>query len=226
MTSTRSTMTGWTSPRPIRNSAAALLAALCFATVATAARADAQSDAAKAFMTKTVSDVLAILNDKSLTPDVRLSKLESIALERFDFPRMSLLVLGKNKNQLSAAQQEEFRQEFEKSLSLTYGKRIDRYTSNEKIEIGEARTESNKDVTVKTRVMGGAAGDGVQIDYRLRETPDKGWLILDVIPEGVSLIQNFRSQVQEIVTQKGVGKLIDTLREKNEKAERPAAAVK
>ena len=40
-------------------------------------------------------------------------------------------------------------------------------------------------------------------------------MIIDVIPEGVSLIQNFRSQVQEIVTQKGVGQLIQTLRDKN-----------
>jgi phospholipid transport system substrate-binding protein len=212
MTSTRST------------SRAALFAALFLLALALPARADADADAAKSFMTSTVNDVRAILNDKSLSPDVRLAKLEAIAMQRFDFPRMALLVLGKNKNQLSPEQQQQFREEFEKNLSLTYGKRIDRYTANEKIEIGEARVEPNKDVTVKTRVVGGAAGDGVQIDYRLRQTPEKGWLILDVIPEGVSLVQNFRSQVQEIVTQKGVGKLIETLREKNQKAERPAAA--
>jgi phospholipid transport system substrate-binding protein len=78
---------------------------------------------------------------------------------------------------------------------------------------------------VKTRVVGGAAGDGVQIDYRLRETEGQ-WLIIDVIPAGVSLIQNFRSQVQEIVTQKGVGKLIETLREKNQASANPAAGAK
>jgi phospholipid transport system substrate-binding protein len=193
--------------------------------VSAPARADARVEGAVAFMKKTVDDVLGILNDKQLGPDVRLSKLEAIAMERFDFEKMALLVLGKNKNQLTPEQRKEFQTEFEKSLSLTYGKRIDRYTANEKIEIGEARQEVNKDVTVKTRIVGGSAGDGVQIDYRLRETPN-GWLILDVIPEGVSLIQNFRSQVQEIVTQKGVGKLIDTLREKNEKAERPPASAK
>lgn len=225
MTSTKSTMASLR-PRPIRSSAAALFAVVCLAALGAPARADARAEAAVAFMTKTVDDVLAILNDKALAPDARLSKLESIALERFDFPRMALLVLGKNKSQLSPQQQADFQEEFKKSLSLTYGKRIDRYTADEKIEIGESRVEPNKDVTVKTRIVGGAAGDGVQIDYRLREDPAKGWQILDVIPEGVSLIQNFRSQVQEIVTQKGVDKLIDTLREKNEKAERPAAAEK
>jgi phospholipid transport system substrate-binding protein len=214
------------SPSRIRSSVALACAALCFAGLNAPARAEARVDAAVAFMQKTVDDVLGILNDKQLAPDVRLSKLEAIAMERFDFPRMALLVLGKNKNQLTPEQRKEFQAEFEKSLSLTYGKRIDRYTANEKIEIGEARLEVNKDVTVKTRITGGSAGDGVQIDYRLRETPDHGWLILDVIPEGVSLIQNFRSQVQEIVTQKGVDKLISTLREKNEKAERPPASAK
>jgi phospholipid transport system substrate-binding protein len=110
----------------------------------------------------------------------------------------------------------QFQEEFKRHLSLTYGRQIEKYTSDEKIEIGEARAEPNKDVTVRTRVVGGAAGDGLRIDYRLRA--DGGdWKIIDVIPEGVSLIQNFRSQVQEIVTQKGVGQLIQTLHEKNER---------
>jgi len=172
--------------------------------------------AAKASFQKTVDDTLAILNDKALSKDERLRKLENIAVDRFDFPRMTQLVLGKNRSQLSAEQQREFEEEFRRSLSLTYGKRLETYTSNEKIEIGEGRLEANKDVTVRTRISGGSAPpDGVRIDYRMRANGDK-WLVIDVIPEGVSLIQNFRSQVQEIVTQKGVSQLIPTLHEKNE----------
>jgi phospholipid transport system substrate-binding protein len=187
------------------------------------ARANENVASATAFMSKTVDDVLATLDDKNLKGEARLKKLESIALERFDFPRMSLLVLGKNRSQLTPDQLKEFQDEFRQSLANTYGKRIDRYTANEKIEMGEARLEPNKDVTVKTRVIGGAAGDGVSIDYRLRATESGSWLIIDVIPAGVSLIQNFRSQVQEIVTQKGVSKLIETLREKNQTTEKVSA---
>jgi len=202
--------------------------ALCALLLAVAlpAHADERVESARGFMSKTVSDVLAILDDKQLAPDVRLSKLESIALERFDFPRMALLVLGKNRRKLDDAQLEQFQVEFKRSLSNTYGKKLDRYTSNEKIEMGDARLESNKDVTVKTRVVGGEAGDGVSIDYRLREIEGGDWLIIDVTPAGVSLIQNFRSQVQEIVTQKGVGALIKTLHEKNEAADKQATAAK
>ena len=213
MTSTRST----TMARLRRRSGALVaLAAAFFA--APFALADAAVDGAKASLQITTNQVLAILNDKSLDQPSRLKKLEQVALDRFDFPRMTMLVLGKNRSQLSAEQQVEFQEEFKRHLSLTYGKQIEKYTSDEKIEIGDARAEPNKDVTVKTKIVGGAAGDGLRIDYRFRaDGPD--WKIIDVIPENVSLIGNFRSQVQEIVTQKGVGQLIQTLREKNAQAQ-------
>lgn len=208
---------------PLRNSALLALCALLLGFGSTA-RAAAEVESARVFMSQTVDLVLATLDDKALVGDARLKKLESIALERFDFPRMSLLVLGKNRTKLSPEQLGQFQEEFKQSLANTYGKRIDGYTSNEKIEMGEARVESNKDVTVKTRVTGGAAGDGVSIDYRLRATEAGGWLIIDVIPAGVSLVQNFRAQVQEIVTQKGVDQLIQTLRDKNQVAAAAPAA--
>lgn len=207
-------MTCIRSTRASLSRSSALVALLCALLAAPLARADDAVDGAKASLQVTVNQVLAILNDKSLDQPARLAKLENVALDRFDFPRMTLLVLGKNRSQLSAEQQVQFQEEFKTHLSLTYGKQIEKYTSDEKIEIGEARSEPNKDVTVRSRIVGGAAGDGLRIDYRLRD--DAGnWKIIDVIPEGVSLIQNFRSQVQEIITQKGVGQLIQTLHDKN-----------
>lgn len=219
MTCTRST-------RASRRRRSPALLALCAVLLAAPfARADAQVDGARAAMQVTTDQVLAILNDKALTPQVRLDKLEAVALDRFDFTRMTLLVLGKNRSQLSAEQQVQFQEEFKRHLSLTYGKQVDKYTSDEKIEIGEGRLEPNKDVTVRSKITGGAAADGVRIDYRLR-LDGSDWKVIDVIPEGVSLVQNFRSQVQEIVTQKGVSQLIQTLRDKNaqQREQQPATA--
>jgi phospholipid transport system substrate-binding protein len=194
-----------------------LLGALALALLcgAATARADGEVAAARATMQQTVDDTLAILNDKSLSPDARKAKLENIAVNRFDFTRMAQLVLGKNRASLTPEQQQQFLDEFKKHLSLTYGRTFDRYTGAEKIVLDGGRLEGNKDVTLRMNISGGTAPpDGVRIDYRMRADADK-WLVIDVIPEGVSLIQNFRSQVQEIVTQKGVANLIQTLHEKN-----------
>jgi phospholipid transport system substrate-binding protein len=196
----------------------ALCIAACLALAwAPFARADERVDSAVATVQATANDALAILGDKSLDRDARIKKLEAVAGERFDFPRMSQLVLGRNRSQLSAEQQQQFTEEFKKHLSLTYGRQIDKYTSNEKITVGAGRLESNGDVTVKTHIEGGSAGTGINIDYRLREDAGK-WLAIDVIPENVSLLQNFRSQVQDIVTQQGASHLVQALQEKNAEA--------
>ena len=209
MSSTRST-----TPTALRRSLGFAFA-LAWLAAASPARADGEVADAKATMQHTVDDTLAILNDKSLSPDARRAKLENIAVERFDFPTMAQLVLGKNRSSLSAEQQQQFLSEFRQHLSLTYGRTFDRYTGGEKIVLGDGRLEGNQDVTLRMTITGGSAPpDGVRIDYRMRANSGK-WLVIDVIPEAVSLVQNFRSQVQEIVTQKGVANLIQTLHDKN-----------
>ena len=89
---------------------------------------------------------------------------------------MTLLVLGKNRRTSSRrSSSSEFQEEFKTHLSLTYGKQHRAYTSNEKIEIGEARLEPNKDVTVRRRASWAAPpATGCAIDYRLRETTATG----------------------------------------------------
>ena len=220
-------MTCTTSKTPrVRRSSAALLLAFALAWAGAARAADEKTAPAVASMREITDEVLAILNDHALDHPGRVAKIENVAIERFNFPLMTQLVLGKNRSALSAEQQDQFEKEFKDHLSLTYGRQIDRYTSNERITIGDGRPESNGDVTVRTRITGGSAGEGVQIDYRLRADPDGGWRIIDVIPEGVSLIQNFRAQVQDIVTQQGVAHLIDTLHQRNaeRRAQQPPAA--
>jgi phospholipid transport system substrate-binding protein len=174
------------------------------------------TDAPKSVIQMALNEVLDVLRSDGIPQEERRQKIEKIAYSRFDFDRMSRLVLAKNWPKLSDQQRTEFESEFRKHLSLTYGRRLNSY-HDESIEVVSARTAGSRDVTVQTRVVGGAAGpDGVKIDYRLRER-DGNWLVIDVIVEGVSLIQNFRSQVQDIISAKGVDSLIQILQEKNAK---------
>jgi phospholipid transport system substrate-binding protein len=170
---------------------------------------------ARAVIEETVEQVLAVLRDGTLSHEDKLNRIREVAESRFDFERMSKLVLSKNRRKLTPEQQAEFVVEFKRHLTVTYGRRL-REFSEEKIEVVDARPETRGDVTVKTLVSGGAAADGVKIDYRMRARDD-AWYVIDVIIEGVSLISNFRSQVQEIVSAKGADQLIQILREKNDK---------
>ena len=159
-----------------------------------------------------MDEILAVLKDKGTTTQDRMGKIESIAYVHFDFDSMSRFVLAKNYKDLNDQQRKAFEEEFKKHISLTYGRRVENY-SNESIQTGEPREERNKDVTVPTKIMGGQA-NGVEIDYRMRQK-NGNWQVIDVIIERVSLVSNFRSQIQEIISSKGTDKLIELLHDKN-----------
>lgn len=171
----------------------------------------AEAQDARAFIQETADQVLVILQDQSLSSEQKVRKLEEIAYARFDFDVMSRLVLARNWAKLTPEQQKEFVQEFKRHLSVTYGKNIENYR-NETIEITGDREEARGDWTVKTKIFRG--GDDVLVDYRLRKI-DGQWKIIDVVIERVSLVANFRSQLQDVVATKGADAMLRMLREKN-----------
>ena len=216
MTCTRSTKTN----RRIRTlcGSVAMLALVLAPT--TGARADAKSETeASRVVGKVVDEVIAVLSNGGLDTEAKRAAVESIAKQNFDFPVITRLVLARNYKKLSEAQRTEFIAEFQRYLSLTYGRRVDSY-SNQNVEISEAKSHKNGDVTVDTKLIGGQV-DGVIVAYRMRGK-NGSWKAIDVIVEGVSMIANFRSQIQEIVSSKGADQLIATLREKNERDEATA----
>ena len=191
------------------------LAAFCAVLLLATPSLSDDAAAARSSVEQVLNQALAALRDPDLDPDQKRDRIEALANEHFDFPVISKLVLARNWKKLSAKQRDEFQVVFRRHLSVTYGRRLNRF-SDEDIRVGDVQGHSNGDVTVKTVIVGGEA-DGVTLDYRMRGR-DGNWYAIDVIIEGVSMISNFRSQIQEIVSSKGADGLIDSLREKSEKA--------
>jgi len=189
---------------------ALVLVAAAGISAAGAAFAAASEDDARSFVQGTMDQVMYILHDGSMPLDQKKEQVEELAYERFDFELISRLVLARNWQRFSPQQKTDFIDAFKKHLSATYRDTLDSF-KDETIAIASSRAEKNGDVTVMTRVKG-ATGD-TTVDYRLRKS-DVGWRGIDVIIEGVSLVQNFRSQAQEIVSAEGPEGLIQKLRDK------------
>ena len=189
----------------------ALAGALILAAVVSASAAlSPQEDEARVTVQSTIEMVLGILRNPSLPQEAKRTKVEQIAYDRFDFQLISRLVLAQNWNKLSTKQQTDFVDAFKRHLSATYRDTLDNF-HDEKITIESSRLEPKGDVTVMTVVHGAASN--TRVDYRMRKLPD-GWRGIDVIVEGVSLVQNFRSQTQEILSAESPDVLIQRLRDK------------
>jgi len=189
-----------------------LIPLVALAALAGPARADVPTPEVEArrVVQTTIDQVLEILRNPSLTQQSKKDDVEQIAYERFDFQLISRLVLAQNWSRFSPTQQADFVQAFKKHLSTTYRDTLDNFR-DEKITVENTRLEPKGDVTVMTLVHG-ASGD-TKVDYRMRKLPD-GWRGIDVIVEGVSLVQNFRSQTQEILSSESPDALIQRLRDK------------
>jgi phospholipid transport system substrate-binding protein len=189
--------------------AAALLGALTSA--APAAGTDAES--AAAMVRTTVGMAVEILDDGSLSPSQKRTRVEALVDEHFDFPVIARIVVKERWREFSGTQRTAFIEEFKKHLSATYGKRLEAY-QDERVEFGEARVGSKGDVTVATHIVGGSAGSGVAIDYRVRER-DGAWYVIDVKIEGVSMDRNLHEQIKSLLHGSTPDELIEKLRAKN-----------
>ena len=176
-----------------------------------AAPALAAGDSARSAMEQTVSDVLAVLGDKSLSLQAKRDRIQAIAYDRFDFETMSKLVLKRDWKKFDAAQQKEFVLQFREHLSARYGENLGRY-ENEKVEVTSDHTETNGDVTVKTVIRGGKY-DGTPVNYRLRHGSD--WQVIDVVIENVSLVSSFRTQFADVLAKSGPSGVLKKLEERN-----------
>ncbi|HEY2385631.1 MAG TPA: ABC transporter substrate-binding protein [Candidatus Binatia bacterium] len=202
----------------------ALACALPGATLAADAAPAADGSGPRATVQATTSQVIGVLANASLPTDEKRHRVEQIVYAQVDFETLSRLVLARNWSQLSEAQQKQFMEEFRQNLSATYGRNVESY-KNEKVRIIDDHTEPRGDWTVRTKIVRNGSDD-INVDYRLRQI-DGSWKIIDIIIENVSLVANFRSQFQEIMSNGGPGRLLQVLHEKNERGEplkAPAAA--
>ena len=164
------------------------------------------------FVERTSTDVLAILRDKGLDHDAKISKLEVMLDERSDFETISKLVLAVHYRSFNDAQKKDFVSLLHRYLTTTYGHQIDNY-ANETVSVSGGRPEARGDYTVQTRIKR-SSGQDLSVDYRLRKVGED-WRLIDVIGEGISLVSNLRSQFGEILNAGGPDRLLAILREKN-----------
>ncbi|PWG65197.1 MlaC/ttg2D family ABC transporter substrate-binding protein [Spiribacter halobius] len=137
-----------------------------------------------------------------------------IVLPRFDFELMSRFVLARNWRTASEAQREQFTEAFRQLLVRTYARALAEYSGEEEVRIPSQRIDTSRDrVTVKTEIVQ-PGGPPIPVDYTLLRQEDD-WRVFDVTIEGVSLVQNYRSQFDGVVRREGMDALIEQLASRN-----------
>ena len=139
--------------------------------------------------------------------------VEEIVLPYFDFRRMSQWVLGKNWRKATAAQREQFVEQFRILLVRTYGTALLEYADEEIVYLPYVEEQNAARVTVRTEID--QPGVGVIPIYYSMYQSDDGWKVYDISISGVSLVTNYRSTYGSIIRKDGIDHLINQLTEHN-----------
>jgi len=129
-----------------------------------------------------------------------------------DMRRTTQLAIGKNWSKASPEQQNQLIMEFKNLLIRTYSGALSQLR-DQTVQYKPLRAApGDTDVIVRTVVVGKA--DPIPLDYRLEKTND-GWKVYDINIMGAWLIEAYRNQFTNQISQNGVDGLIRFLQERN-----------
>jgi phospholipid transport system substrate-binding protein len=138
-----------------------------------------------------------------------------------DMHRTTEMAMGANWKKANPEQQAQLVTEFKSLLIRTYSGALSQLR-DQTVQFKALRAApDDKEVVVKTVVLG--RGDPVPLDYRLEKTPN-GWKVYDMNIMGVWLIEAYRNQFSNQISQNGIDGLVKFLQERNKQlaASKPA----
>lgn len=179
--------------------------------------AHADTAAPDAMVKNTANDVLEILKSDKDIENGDMNKLGKLVEEKiatkFDFDRMSRMMLGRNWSTASKEQQNQFIVEFRSLLVRTYSSALSKYR-NQTIEYKSLGAKSgDTEVKVKTQIIK-PGGPSIPLDYSLAKI-EGTWKVYDVSIDGLSLVAIYQGQFAEEIKNNGLNSLIQKLAEKN-----------
>jgi phospholipid transport system substrate-binding protein len=166
------------------------------------------------FLKQRIDQVLEIMRSdrfRQAEPLQRTEMLLEATEDMFDRQEVAQRVLAVHWKKFSQQQREEFIQLFTDFLQHNYAQKIGAYTYENEQVLFTDEVQSESKAVVKTVVI--TSDKKIPVDYALLEK-DGGWQVYDARIEGVSLVQNYRSQFNDIMIRNSPEGLLEILRKR------------
>lgn len=165
---------------------------------------------------QTTDKIISNLTNPSLKGSSKTAEREKLIRqaidERFDWQEMARRSLARYWDQRTDGEKKEFVRLYSDLLERTYMDKVEGY-SGEKV-IYEGESIDNGYAVVRVKIVTKKNTD-IHVHYRLRREENK-WLVYDVSIEGVSLVNNYRTQFNSIILKSSYENLVKRLRERVE----------
>lgn len=164
----------------------------------------------------TVEEIIKIVSDKEMkkssSEQQRRSAIKRSLAGIFDHQEMAKRSLGRHWNQRTPAEHKQFVDLFASLLENSYASKIESYNNEKVVYIRESIDGDFAEV--KSKIINHKQ-DEFTVDYRLLKQSGNKWMVYDIVIEGVSLVSNYRTQFNKIISANGYPELIKRLQTKS-----------
>jgi len=165
----------------------------------------------------TIDEVLTVQNDPALQgaphEAKRSADVKRVIAQSFNFNEMARRSLGREWDKLAPPQRKEFTELLQELFQDSYSKLVLNFLKRETIRYGPETAEGDA-AQVKT-VIERLVREQIPVDYRLLRTGGR-WEMYDVVIDGVSIVENYRSSFTKIIRTASYDTLIKKMKIRQE----------
>lgn len=180
---------------------------------------DAKAATPDVFVQAVAGNALQAIQQEPAAQRANLQRLNQLVdqyiLPYVDFEKTTRLAAGPHWRKATPEQRKQLVEAFKGTLLRTYSGALAKVDEVSALTILPYRAPAEGQPYRVRSSFSQRNGPAVHVDYMLDQHPD-GWKIFDINAEGVWLVQNYRNQFNQTISQQGIDGLINALNQRNQ----------
>ena len=164
---------------------------------------------AEAFVLKLTDEAKIIFNDKSLSKDSRLKKLNDLSSKYLDLDALAGYTLGDYREKATSSERENFNKLFREYFIKNMSSKLNDFADQDLKVINSKKINENN-IIVSTKIFSKKDAQEIAVEWRIY-IKDSKLLARDLVVEGLSLARTQKEEFSSIIVSKGFVGVISAL---------------
>jgi phospholipid transport system substrate-binding protein len=164
---------------------------------------------AEAFVLKLTYEAKIIFNDKSLSKDSRLKKLNDLSSKYLDLDALAGYTLGDYREKATSSERENFNKLFREYFIKNMSSKLNDFADQD-LKIIDSKKINENNIIVSTKIFSKKDAQEIAVEWRIF-TKDSKLLARDLVVEGLSLARTQKEEFASIIASKGFVGVISAL---------------
>ena len=164
---------------------------------------------AETFVLKLTDEAKIIFNDKSLSKDSRLKKLNDLSSKYLDLDALAGYTLGDYREKATSSERENFNKLFREYFIKNMSSKLNDFADQD-LKIIDSKKINENNIIVSTKIFSKKDAQEIAVEWRIF-TKDSKLLARDLVVEGLSLARTQKEEFASIIASKGFVGVISAL---------------